>query len=264
MLKALIFDVDGTLANTERRGHLVAYNQAFKDSGLAWSWDEGLYVELLKVTGGKERIRYFIENYLPKAQVPSVACLNDLINTLHAIKTRHFVSIIESGAITARPGVTRILKAAHDEGMRMAIATSTSFDAVFAVLDHVISPGAESWFELIAAGDAVDKKKPAPDIYLYILEQLGLSGDECIAFEDSEIGLRSALAARIPTIVSVSDFTPDESFSGAALVVEHLGEPDLPMPVLSRNLLAKKISYLDMDSVRYLHAEINKKIMTDK
>jgi HAD superfamily hydrolase (TIGR01509 family) len=230
-LEALIFDVDGTLADTERDGHRIAFNRAFADAGLDWHWDVGRYGELLAVTGGKERMRHYVERYRPDYRKP--ADFDALVARLHAAKTRHYTALLGRGGIPLRPGVRRLLDEARHRGIRLAIATTTTPDNVTALLQSAISPDAESWFEVIGAGDVVAAKKPAPDIYYYVLERMGLSSSQGVAFEDSENGLRSAQGAGLKTVITVNDYTRAHDFDGAAVVLDHLGEPGRPFRLLS-------------------------------
>ena len=232
-LEALIFDVDGTLADTERDGHRVAFNQAFVESGLDWRWDVVLYGELLDVTGGKERMHHYVDRYRPDYQKP--ADFDALVARLHMAKTRHYSALLGRGGIPLRPGVRRLLDEARTRGVRLAIATTTTPDNVTALLRHAISPEAASWFEVIGAGDVVAAKKPAPDIYYYVLDRLCLAPAQCLAFEDSENGLRAAQAAGLKTVITVNDYTRAHDFRGAAMVLDHLGEPGRPFQVLSGN-----------------------------
>jgi HAD superfamily hydrolase (TIGR01509 family) len=230
-LAALIFDVDGTLADTERDGHRVAFNQAFAEAGLDWHWDVPRYGELLAVTGGKERMRHYLDRYRP--DWPRPTDLDALIARLHAAKTRHYTALLSEGGIPLRPGVERLLREARAAGVRLAIATTTTPENVTALLAHALAPEALSWFEVIAAGDIVPAKKPAPDIYHYALEKMRLSPTECLAFEDSENGLLAARGAGLRTVITINDYTRDHDFNGATLVLDQLGEPGQPFSQLS-------------------------------
>ncbi|MEO5703081.1 MAG: HAD family hydrolase [Gammaproteobacteria bacterium] len=230
-LVALIFDVDGTLADTERDGHRVAFNQAFVAAGLDWEWAVPLYGELLKVTGGKERIRYYLDYY--NTAFPRPADLDGFIKQLHADKTRYYTEMLALGMIPLRRGVKRLLDEARKEGVRLAIATTTTPENIVALLQNTKPPIPESWFEVIAAGEIVPAKKPAPDIYLYTLQQLGLRPEQCLAIEDSENGLLSACRAGLPTVVTVNDYTRAQDFTEAALVIDDMGEPGRPFSVLN-------------------------------
>lgn len=226
MLKALIFDVDGTLADTERDGHRVAFNNAFREFGLNWNWDVPLYGDLLEVTGGKERIRYFVDRFLPKDARPEG--FDELVIALHQAKTRHYVELLGQGGIPLRSGVKRLLEGARAAGIRLAIATTTTPENVTALLRHALEGTPEDWFEVIAAGDIVPAKKPAPDIYLWALDKLSLDAADCLAIEDSENGLKASAGAGIKTIITVNDYTMNHSFAGAAAVLSDLGEPGCP------------------------------------
>ncbi|HEC19749.1 MAG TPA: HAD family hydrolase, partial [Gammaproteobacteria bacterium] len=230
-LKAFLFDVDGTLADTERDGHRVAFNRAFKDAGLDWEWSPELYGELLAVTGGKERTRYYLDKFNTDFQRPEN--LDDFIKGLHAAKTEHYTQMLAEGAIPLRPGVARLINEAREAGLRLAVATTTTPANVEALLSHALAPDAMSWFEVIAAGDVVPAKKPAPDIYHYAMQAMGLTPADCIAFEDSRNGILSSQGAGLKTIITVNGYTADDDFSGAAIVLDQMGEPDAPFRVLA-------------------------------
>ena len=250
-LKALIFDVDGTLADNERDGHRVAFNLAFREAGLNWEWDVPTYDILLEVFGGKERMRYFIERYQPGFDAP--ADLDTWIRELHARKTHHYTELLKSGAIPLRPGVERLLREARTAGIRLAVASTTTPQNVATLFSATIGPHSIGWFDVIAAGDIVANKKPAPDIYLYALGQLGLEASECLVFEDTEHGLTSALGAGLITVITVNGATRTQNFSGAALVVDQLGEPGRPFEVLAGD--SKGARFVDVTLLRRIHSE---------
>lgn len=225
-LHALLFDVDGTLADTERDGHRPAFNQAFADAGLDWHWDVALYGKLLAVTGGKERMKHYIDHFRPDYRKPDN--FDELVAELHKAKTRIYSALAAQGDIPMRPGVKRLLVEARTAGLRLAIATTTTPENVTVLLEHSLGAGTQNWFEVIAAGDIVPAKKPAPDIYHYTLEKMGLAAADCLAFEDSENGLRASRGAGLKTLVTVNDYTLDHDFTGAAVVLSNLGEPGAP------------------------------------
>lgn len=247
-LKALLFDVDGTLADTEEV-HRECFNRAFADAGLDWNWSRERYGELLAVTGGKERIRHFLDTQRPDFSVSGD--LSEFIAGLHAAKTQIYTDTVASGGVPLRPGVRRVLETAREAGLRLAIATTTTPANVTALLQASLAPDAEDWFEVIAAGSMVPHKKPAPDIYFYALEKMGLTADECLAFEDSENGVKSARQANIPTLVTESFYTEGQDFSGAEVCLTHLGEPDQPFQVLAGD--AGDATFADLDFLRELH-----------
>lgn len=244
-LRALIFDVDGTLADTERDGHRVAFNRAFGEAGLDWDWSVELYGKLLSVAGGKERIRFYQEQYCPDVPLHD----DTVVAELHAIKTKHYQELLAEGAIPLRPGVKRLIAEARDRGLRLAIATTSALPNVIALLEHTLDP---SWFEAIAAGDVVPAKKPAPDIYHYLLKEMNLEAGDCLVVEDSHHGLVAANGADLPTIVTFNNYTQGHDFSLARLVVNHLGEPELPCTVVAGNAL--DIGYVDVETLHRLHA----------
>ena len=243
-LEALIWDVDGTLAETEE-GHRAAFNAAFAGAGLDWHWDPALYARLLEVTGGKERIRRYLD------ATPGTAPLDDeTIRRLHAAKTAHYVAAVASGSVALRPGVRRLLHEAHAAGLRQAIATTTSPANVQALLLATLGPDGPGLFEVIGAGDVVPRKKPAPDIYRHVLDRLGLPGEQCLAFEDTINGLDAARGADIPVVVTTSLYGGTVGFENAAMVADGLGEADAPCRVLSGPPLPGPV--VDVRSLRRL------------
>ena len=218
-LKCIIFDVDGTMADTERDGHRVAFNLAFKEKNLDWQWDEELYGKLLKVTGGKERMKYYQTDFLNKQLLT-----DDEIKGMHACKTKHYVRLLESGKIPLRQGVERLIKQAKSENIRLAISTTTTPINVSTLLKSTLGNNAEQLFDVIAAGDIIPNKKPAPDIYYYALINLGLKATECIAIEDSSAGLASSVQAGIKTIVTTNLYTENQDFSKAEVIYPNFSQ----------------------------------------
>jgi HAD superfamily hydrolase (TIGR01509 family) len=249
-LQALIFDVDGTLADTERDGHRIAFNAAFKEAGLSWNWDATLYGELLAVTGGKERMRFFCEKHDPEFLKRPDA--DERIKALHAAKTKHYLDLVAHGGIPMQPGVARLMHEARAAGLRLAIATTTTPENVTSLLKASLAPDAESWFEVIGAGDVVPKKKPAPDIYTWVLEKMELPASACLAFEDSKNGLLASLAAGLPTLVTESEYTLAHDFTGAFAVLSDLGEPDKPCQLRRGDLHGK--TFVDIELLNTWHA----------
>ncbi|HEX7923836.1 MAG TPA: HAD-IA family hydrolase [Bradyrhizobium sp.] len=217
--RALIFDVDGTLAETEEV-HRRAFNEAFAEAGLDWFWDQVTYGRLLRVAGGKERIRAFDQ----RNAVPSLTFAD--IADLHGIKTARYAALIAAGGCPLRPGVRAWLAGARSRGQRLAIATTTSHGNIDALLSVALGLDWADLFEAIIAGDDVPRKKPAPDVYVEVLARLGLGPAGCIAVEDSGNGLAAAAGAGIPVVITRSTYFSDDDFAGALLVVDDLSEID--------------------------------------
>jgi HAD superfamily hydrolase (TIGR01509 family) len=249
-LQAVIFDVDGTLADTERHGHRVAYNQAFEDLGADWSWSEALYGDLLDIEGGQERLSHYLDAYRPDF-VPEVG-RDAFVDEAHARKNDHYRRLLASGSIPLRPGVERLMREVRGSGLRLAIASSSLRANVRALLEHALDPCAFDWFEAVVTGDDVATKKPDPEIYRRVLERLDLPAHACIALEDSENGCRAAVSAKLPTIVTTSSYTTDHRFDGALTVADSLGEPDHPWHVIAG--VSGGAAHLDVAALRRLHA----------
>lgn len=221
--QALIFDVDGTLADTERDGHRVAFNRAFADAGLDWVWSVEVYARLLAVTGGKERIRHYLEHFRPDFEYSGDRVA--FVAALHRAKTEYYMALMHEQAIPLRPGVKRLLEEARRAGVRLAIATTTTPENVGALLESTLPAGAIDWFEVIGAGDVVPNKKPAPDIYTWVLERMCLNSDQVVALEDSTHGLDAAKGAGIGCVlVTVNDYTAGQDFDAATAVFDTLGD----------------------------------------
>jgi HAD superfamily hydrolase (TIGR01509 family) len=222
-VRALIFDCDGVLADTEKDGHLPAFNQAFAEFDLPIRWDEAAYAELLKIGGGKERIA---------SEFTDGAERTDLIRHLHARKTQLFTERVDAGLLPGRPGIHRLIGEVLSRGWTVAVASTSAEPSVRAVLAHAVGTELAGRCHVFA-GDIVAKKKPAPDIYAKVLQDLGLDPAGCVVVEDSGIGVAAARGAGLTTIVTVSAFTAADDFTGASLVVSHLGDPGDPLAVIA-------------------------------
>jgi HAD superfamily hydrolase (TIGR01509 family) len=218
---ALIFDVDGTLAETEEL-HRRAFNDAFAAAGLPWRWEPPLYAELLKVTGGKERIRAFVEG-----TDPVQAITDEGIAALHRRKTKIYADIIAGRGICLRPGVRDLIEFARMRDVKTAVATTTNLPNVDALCVACWGEPALAVFDVVAAGDEAPRKKPAPDIYCIALDRLGLGPKECVAFEDSRSGLLAAKSAGLRVVVTPSQYTMGEDFCEADKLLPDLGAFDV-------------------------------------
>ncbi len=221
-LEALIFDVDGTLAETEDL-HRRAFNRAFEQLGLGFEWGHALYTELLQTTGGKERfIRYVLDHQ------PDRRDLLERVGEVHAEKSRAYLALLRDGALPLRPGVARLIREARIAGVKLAIATTTTPENVAALLVSTLGPESPGWFA-ISAGDMVAKKKPDPAVYSVALRMLMVEPSHAIAFEDSVNGIAAARGAGLGAVVATpSLFLKDEDLSPATAIVSDLGEPGAP------------------------------------
>jgi HAD superfamily hydrolase (TIGR01509 family) len=246
---ALVFDVDGTLADTEEL-HRQAFNEAFFACGVDWRWGPALYAELLQITGGKERIA----EYISRRQMPASerGRLLRLIPQMHAAKTRIYRELVGLGHLRPRAGVVRLMREARAAGVKLAIASTTSPENVESLLSASFGRDAPRWFSAIATGDVVPQKKPAPDIYNLALEKLGVSPGRAIAFEDSAIGVRSAKAAGLFTVATPSLWTIGQDFESADLVLTSLADPDKPLYAADELLIGAR--YLGLEQLAVLHA----------
>jgi len=225
MLKALIFDVDGTLADTED-AHRRAFNSAFREAGLDWYWHTSLYVRLLDIAGGKERLQHYWHMVDPELAHGSRVA--QVLEAVHAIKTRHYAALVGAGQVALRPGVARLIAEARAAGVLLAIATTTTPANLDALLRTPFGNDWRALFAVVCDGATPVTKKPAPDIYLAVLAGLGLNGGDCLAIEDAEIGLRAACAAAIPTLVTPTPWTRGQQFGAALMQLPHLGDPGTP------------------------------------
>jgi HAD superfamily hydrolase (TIGR01509 family) len=219
-LKALIFDVDGTLAETEEL-HRQAFNEAFSSLGISWTWSQSLYRKLLRIAGGKERILHYLFTWHPQ----DLASIRSQIPSIYDLKTRYYAAMLQDGTIELRPGVARLFEEARASGVRLAIATTTNRANVSALLQRALPSFDDSHFDAIVAGDEVAAKKPSPEVFEIALRQLRLHASSCVAFEDSSNGVTAAQRAGLKVIATPSAYFSDDDFTGAHSVISHLGEP---------------------------------------
>ena len=218
-LQAVILDVDGTLVDSERDGHRVAFNAAFREFGLPWQWDVEEYGRLLAVTGGQSRIHAFLgEQGVPEGE------REDLVPRLHRRKTELFLELVAAGEVPPRPGVRRFLDEVAEAGLRLAVATTGSLSWVEPLLERYFG---RDRFEVVVGGDDVKETKPDPAAYLVTLERLGLEPTGAVAVEDSVPGLGAARAAGVTCVVVTNDYTAGQDFTGAALVVDRFADLDV-------------------------------------
>lgn len=222
-LKALVFDVDGTLADTEM-AHMDAFNHAFAAEGLDWHWDVETYTRLLEISGGKERMMHYWKQVHPDIKDIDGGGLKDTIDRLHTMKSAAYENAVQSYAVQLRPGVLSLIQSAHQAGLRLAIATTTSPVNIAVLLRNAIGPDWKSLFTVIEDASTAPNKKPHPQVYNQTLSRLGLAGKDCLAFEDSSNGLRSALSAGLPVIVTPNSFTAHHDFTGALKVLPDLSQ----------------------------------------
>jgi len=221
-LKALVFDCDGVLAETERDGHRIAFNRTFAAKGYGFEWDAALYKELVKIGGGKERMKYFFDRTSWPAGTSDKEAL---IKELHKLKTDYYTQIIESGELPLRPGVARLVDEAVAAGVKLAVCSTSNEKAVHTVVEKLLGPERKARFDVILAGDVVSKKKPDPEIYTLVLERLHLKPTQCVVVEDNRNGLLAAKGAGVYCVVTTNGYTEDEDFREADLVVSELGDP---------------------------------------
>jgi len=248
-MTALVFDVDGTLADTEE-AHRSAFNTAFRTNGLNWNWDPERYSHLLGVTGGKERLLSYLDSLvLPAKERQAIA---ERIPAIHAAKTAVYTTIVERGGLPLRAGIRRLIQEARASGIAVAIASTTTLENVKALVTANLGAEGWLWFDVIAAGDVVRHKKPAPDIYELALKSLNVSPEAAVAIEDSAIGLQAAKSAGLFTVVTPTRWTRGQGFQAADLLLSSLGDPDEPLaPAEARHIGAQ---YLQLEHLQALHA----------
>lgn len=242
MLQALIFDVDGTLADTEAV-HLEAFNHAFSEEGMGWHWDLAHYTHLLEVSGGKERIRHHWRQVEPDLKELQAGAMDDTINRLHQVKTAYYESAVLAGAVKFRPGVLALMSEARAEGLQLAIATTTSPVNIAALMRCAIGDGWRQHFSAIGDASSAPQKKPHPQVYQQVLKDMGMAPQQALAFEDSHNGLLAARAAGLATVVTPTSFTAHQDFSGALRV----------LPDLSRCHLGQLREWAALDGPKFRH-----------
>ena len=243
--KALIFDMDGTVADTEEL-HRRAFNLAFREFDLDWDWTPTLYAELLAISGGRERM----SNYARTLGGPEG--FDSILKDLHKLKSAHYLRMLLEGEASLRLGVHRLMKECRQQGLRMAIATSSSYANVEALLSQNLEPDWPSWFDAIGTCDVVAEKKPSPAVYEYVLHKMHLTGADCVALEDTVSGNTAANASGLVTVITTHYFTRHKRFPGASLVINHLGEPNMPFTPAAGDCWDAE--YVNLDLISKLHA----------
>ena len=242
-LDAIIFDVDGTLANTEEI-HRRSFNEAFMEFGLKYEWSAAEYTNLLSISGGKERIFAWLKSR--DLGSGGDIDLRDLALRIHQRKSEIYREHLHHGRMSPRTGVVRLIHEARKRGVRLGIATSSSLSNVETLLNCIQDKDARSWFDAIVTSDIITDKKPSPSVYQFTLARLGLSPRNCIAIEDTTNGNRAALACGITTVITIHEFTIDNDFTGANLVVDQLGDPDRPFRIIAGDAHGKNIVDVDL------------------
>jgi len=227
-LQALIFDVDGTLAETESV-HLTAFNHAFAELGMDWVWTDEMYLHLLDVSGGKERILLYWQQIDPAIGVLDAEVLQSRIDRIHALKTTIYESLMNSGVVELRPGVLALITEARQAGLKLAIATTTTPANIAALLRGALGEHWRDTFAVIGDAATAPLKKPHPQVYFQVVEALGVPTSQCLVIEDSSNGLRAATAAGLKTLITTNRYTLHHDFTDALRVV-----PDLSHVTLSQ------------------------------
>ncbi|WP_211193235.1 HAD-IA family hydrolase [Actinoplanes sp. TBRC 11911] len=252
MVTNLIFDCDGVLADTERHGHLPAFNATFEQFGLPVRWSESEYAEKLKIGGGKERMASLFADpaFVAEAKIPaSDEARMELLLTWHRAKTATFKRLVAEGRVPPRPGIRRVITGALDRGWSVAVASTSAEESVRAVLETAVGTEAAKNVPVFA-GDVVPAKKPDPAIYQLTVDRLGLSKPDTLVVEDSRNGLLAAAGAGLACLVTVNGYTANEDFSEAMLVVDELGDPDRPpIRVLANRSAAHPVNNVELDDM---------------
>lgn len=258
MVKALIFDCDGVMADTERFGHLPAFNQTFQEFELPVRWSEEEYGVKLQIAGGKERMASLLtDDFVQQAHLPTdPEEQRKMLAEWHKRKTAIYKDMVASGQLPGRPGIARIVGDAIEKGWRLAVASTSAEESVRAILEHTVGKEHAAYFEVLA-GDIVPKKKPSPDIYLLALERLQVPPEDALVIEDSRNGLLAAVGAGLRCLVTLSSYTVDEDMHEAILVVTHLGDPGNPMRVIANRGRATPGTYITLSDLEACLAPVD-------
>jgi len=258
MVKAMISDCDGVIADTDRCGHLPAFNQTFKEFGLPVRWSEEEYGVKLKIGGGKERMASLLtDEFVREAHLPTDAEeQRNMLAAWHKRKTAIYKEIVNSGRLPGRPGIARIVAEAIANQWKLAVASTSAEESVRAILEHVVGQEHAAHFEVLA-GDIVPKKKPAPDIYLLTMKRLETRPEEAIVIEDSRNGLLAAIGAGLRCVVTLSSYTVDEDMQEAVLVVPNLGDPGNPMHIIANRSQATPGDFITLSDLRACLPPVN-------
>ena len=221
-IKAIFFDQDGVIIDTERDGHRVSFNMTFKEFGFTDEWSVDYYHELLQIGGGKERMRHHLQTKAFSKPVPPEE-VDELIRNMHKRKTALFVKLIEAGKLPLRPGIHRLMKEAMNAGLKVGVCTTSNEQTAKAITEDFLP---DIKFDVVLAGDVVSRKKPDPEIYNLALTLTGLKPEEAIVIEDSRNGVLAAKSAGIHVVVTTNYYTEQEDLSGGDIIVSCLGDPD--------------------------------------
>lgn len=236
-LRAILIDMEGAIVESEEM-HRRAFNAAFREFGMPWHWDYAIYRELLSIAGGLERLKHYITR-----TAPDILKRPDgfsFLSSMHKAKNIAYDQLVEREGVSPRPGVQRLLAQAYEDGIKMAVVTSATLGTVQTVIRKALGDDARQWFEVIADGGKVPEKKPAPDIYIWAMEEMGVSASGCLSFEDTPRGVKGSRAVGLPSVATVSSYTRDEDFDGALAVISDLGEPDRPFQLLAGSAFGHK------------------------